>query len=312
MKGLHWTRQPERASNVGIIILMTVLRITGPGVVKVLTAPIALYYYLASSGARKHSRAYLLRFRQAIKQGAAGRMLKGPFAWLVFRHLLSFAQSLVDRADVWCADANKIRWRGTEKVLLDSVVSDSAQGALFLVSHLGNFDLAMKSGHVHSQKRFNVFLNGENSVVFNRFRLKFMQANQLRFIDAANFTMSEIMRLMGNVANGEIVAIAADRTVDDANRNNIPAKFLGDTAMFPAGPYILAHVLKVPTYTLFTFKHRGVCRVLFQLFEREVHLPRHDRKKALQCYVQKYAAILEKNCLQYPLHWYNFYDFWQK
>ena len=241
-----------------------------------------------------------------------GCTLRGPFPWLVFRHILSFAQSLVDRAHAWGMSAKDIQYHVTEKALLDSVVSDTAQGAVFLVSHLGNFDLAMKGSNITSRKRFNIVLSSKNSAVFNRFRFKFMESDQVRFVEASDITTIGIINLVERVSEGEIVVIAADRTVDDTNRSNVPVTFLDETAMFPAGPYILAHMLGVPVYTLFTFKQRDVCLVLFQLFENKVNVSRHDRQTAIHCYAQKFATILECNCLQYPLQWYNFYDFWAK
>ena len=61
----HWAQQSEHASNLGISFLIVVLRLTGPNFVKVLTIPVALYYYLVSNHARQYSRDYLLRLRRA-------------------------------------------------------------------------------------------------------------------------------------------------------------------------------------------------------------------------------------------------------
>jgi predicted LPLAT superfamily acyltransferase len=50
--------------------------------------------------------------------------------------------------------------------------------------------------------------------------------------------------------------------------------------------------------------------VHFEKFANTVLLPRYDRERALANLAARYARRLEHYCLQAPLQWYNFYDFW--
>ena len=311
MKQSHWSRQPER-SGLGMNIMFVILRLTGPRFVKVLTMPVALYYYLTSQDIRKYSRDYFVRLRNTAKSNESCQMPRGPISWLIFLHILSFAQSMVDRVHVWFTNPKITQYSVAGMDLLDSVVTNTNQGALFLVSHLGNYDLAMKATNIAPKKYFNVILSSDSNIEFNRHRFKFLQSSRIRFIEPSDITALGIMSLMDSVSKGEIVVIAADRTVANDNRNSVTVEFLGDKAMFPKGPYLLAQALGVPVYTLFSFKKRDSYLVLFQLFEDTINIPRNNRENATHDYAQKFAAILEQNCLQHPLDWYNFYDFWEK
>jgi predicted LPLAT superfamily acyltransferase len=88
------------------------------------------------------------------------------------------------------------------------------------------------------------------------------------------------------------------------------AMFLGEPAPFSQGPFILAALLNCPVLTLFCLREGAGHRAYFEGFADEVALPRKARAEALAGYVARYAQRLERYCLQQPLQWYNFYDFW--
>ena len=88
------------------------------------------------------------------------------------------------------------------------------------------------------------------------------------------------------------------------------ARFLGATAPFPVGPYILASLLQCPTYLMFSMRTEHTSEIHFQLFRESIRLPRQRRDEALAGLVAAYAGRLEHFCLRAPLQWFNFYDFW--
>lgn len=317
MNTTHWSQQTERASALGVAFLIGVMKFTGPKFIKILAVPIAFYYYLTAPDVRKFSRDYLRRAsrtnnRRANNQVNPTYALNRPLSWLVFQHILSFSQSLVDRVWAWSAAPQTLNYRINDRALLKKVMNDTNQGAVFLVSHLGNFDLAMVGSKISPKKRFTIILDIKHAALFGKLRHRFFASEQARFIEPKNITPIETISLIKRVEEGEILVIAADRTGNEDARNSVPVNFLGDVAMFPTGAYVLAHLLEAPTYTLFSMNQRNSCLVLFQLFEQNITLPRHERQFAINRYAQKYAAILEEKCLNYPLHWYNFYDFWAK
>jgi len=47
------------------------------------------------------------------------------------------------------------------------------------------------------------------------------------------------------------------------------------------------------------------------LLAEEVILNRKNRQQDIQAYTQKHVDILEKQMLETPYNWFNFYDYWQ-
>ena len=89
------------------------------------------------------------------------------------------------------------------------------------------------------------------------------------------------------------------------------ADFLGAPAPFPLGPFVLSSVLGCPVYLMFGLKEQGRFRVHFEPFADGQPLPRQGRQQILASRVQAYADRLQHHCLQAPLDWFNFFDFWQ-
>lgn len=310
---MHWTQQRERASIAGIAFLIGVMKLTGPWVVKQLVVPVALYYFLFSPKTRKASGDYLLRMRQFAKVKGVSIDLPGRYLrWLTFRHLLSFARSMVDRVHAWSAGFEAVNYQIEGQELLDDVLYNDRQGALLLVSHLGNFDLAIARSENTPKKNFNIVMNTSHASEYNQFRNGIFESEHVRFIEPASVTPLEIISLIKRAANGEVVVIAADRTINANDKSNVLVDFCGDQAAFPSGPYIMAHLLEVPVYCLFALQKRGGCLIRFEMFEQKVIIPRKQRSLSLRKYAQKFADRLESECLNFPLQWYNFYDFWGK
>lgn len=233
-----------------------------------------------------------------------------PGRWLTFRHILTFAQSMVDRVHVWSAGHAAFRYRIEGLALIDRALSNTQHGALFLVSHLGNFDLAMALSESNPKKCFNVVLDTQYTSLYNRFRTKIFHSKQVRFIAPQAITPIVAMDLAARVANGEIVIIAADRIIDANHKNSVIVDFLSAPAVLPSGPYIMAHLLEVPVYYIFAAQQGNGYLIRIELFAQRVFIPRQQRQTTIAQYAQKFATRLERECYDFPLQWYNFYDFW--
>jgi predicted LPLAT superfamily acyltransferase len=91
---------------------------------------------------------------------------------------------------------------------------------------------------------------------------------------------------------------------------SIHAPFLGGSAPFPEGPFILASLLACPVYLLFCLRIDGRYRVFIEPFADPLALPRRTRRQALELAIVNYAQRLEAHCLLAPTQWFNFFDFW--
>jgi predicted LPLAT superfamily acyltransferase len=102
-----------------------------------------------------------------------------------------------------------------------------------------------------------------------------------------------------------------DRTSINHEERSVAASFLGDDALFPEGPFVIAHLLACPVYLIFCLKQNGLYRIYLEKFADPLELPRQSREQALQEVVARYAQRLEHYCLKAPLQWFNFFDFWR-
>ena len=307
------TKQQEPASNWGMAFLINVMKFTGPKFVKLLVVPVALYYFLSSPKTRKASRDYLSRLKKIGKgQGTPTDLSGKPLGWLAFRHILSFSISMVDRVHAWSAGSASTHYQVEGQDLMFDVLHAKSRGALFLVTHLGNFDLAIALSDLIPDNRFNIVLDTSHTRIYNQFRKKIFKSAQVRFIDPNSLTPIKIISLANRAASGEVIIISADRIVNPGTKNSVPVNFLGDRAVFPSGPYIMAHLLEIPVYCLFALKQHDGCLIRFEIFEKKIIMPRKQRQVAIQQYAQKFATRLERECLNFPLQWYNFYDFWAR
>lgn len=301
----------ERASDRGIAILIAIMRITGPSFIKVLVAPVAFYYFLTSRKSRQASIHYLEHLRQCQGSAAANhRIVKSWKWWFGYRHILSFAQSIVDRVCSWTPGSNPIEYEVDGQAVMDSILGDKSNGGIIFISHLGNFDLAIARKDLIPDKRFNIVMDTSQTQTYNKYRNKLFQSGQVSFMEPDSITPMKTMELIEKVGNGEIIVIAADRIQSFNTKNSVAVNFMGDMAAFPSGPYILAHLLEAPVYVLFALQKKGKCLIRFEEFERQIVLTRKNRQEDLRRYAEKFAARLQKECLLFPLQWYNFYDFW--
>ncbi len=307
----HWSSQSERASNWGIAFLISLMKFTGPGFIKLVVIPVSLYYFLTSPDTRKVSREYIKRLEKMREDNGKSVNLPGGFlSWTVFRHMLNFSQSMVDRIYSWNSKEKAVKYEVEGREIMDSVLNVDSQGAIIFVSHLGNFDLAIARTNLTPNKRFNIIMDTSHTRTYNNYRDKIFDSSQVRFIEPSEITPLVTMDLVNRTANGEVVFIAADRTVSSDSKNTVLAEFLGDLAAFPIGPYIMAHLLEVPAYIMFSVQRSNLCLIRFEAFEDRISISRQDRDQAIRRYAQKFACRLELACFEFPLQWYNFYDFW--
>ncbi|HIE70257.1 MAG TPA: hypothetical protein EYP98_08780 [Planctomycetes bacterium] len=108
-----------------------------------------------------------------------------------------------------------------------------------------------------------------------------------------------------------LVALLGDRT--GLNERTVEATFMGETAHFPAGPFLLASVMKCPVYLTFgLYRSPNQYDLSCEPFAEKLHLPRKNREAGLREVVQRFADRLEHYARKAPENWFNFYDFWNK
>jgi predicted LPLAT superfamily acyltransferase len=89
------------------------------------------------------------------------------------------------------------------------------------------------------------------------------------------------------------------------------AMFLGHMADLPAGPYLMAAVLRCPVWLL-ACQHEGDhYHAGIELLTAKVTLARHDRQAGLDEQAAGFAAWMTARLRESPYDWFNFYPFWE-
>ena len=157
----------------------------------------------------------------------------------------------------------------------------------------------------------NVLMHTDHAQLFNRLIKEFSPESPVRAFAVTRVGIDTAMILSQAIANGEWVVMVGDRVPVQEEGRVVEVPFLGAMAAFPQGPYILASLLKAPTYLMFCMRGTSGFDVHFTKFADLVELPRGDRLGGIRRYGGLYARALEARLAEAPLQWFNFYSFWR-
>ncbi len=301
----HWSHQPERGSWWALWLVFQIYRLLGSRVIKLLLYPMIGYFFLTNREARQTSRDFLQRVHE---QG--GALPRAPDNRLVYRHLYSFGDAIVDRLACWQGRLRHEHMRfHNQRLLLDQ--RDSGQGAVILTSHLGNMEMTRGLMTDIEFIKLNALVYTRNAAHINDIIRRNNPRAGSDIIDIAHFGPQTALVLDEKIRRAEFIAIAADRTPPGQQSRLMPARFLGEEALFPAGPFIVASLLHCPVYFMSCIKHDdGIYDIEVKPFAERINLSRARREADLAGWIQQYADELQQLALRAPLQWFNFYDFW--
>jgi predicted LPLAT superfamily acyltransferase len=299
----HWAQLEERGIIWGMRLLLKVYLLLGRQVLQFFLYPVVCYFWLINRSGRHASRQYLQRVSAYLPE-------QGWTKYDSFRHFISFSNAIIDKLAVWSGSITlqDVEYKGREAV---AEHLSQGRGLLILGSHLGNMEVMRAIASLRKDVTLNILVHTQHAQKFNALLNSQAASSPLNLIQVTNTNAATAMMLQDKIDAGELVVIAADRTPVTGQNRVSPAMFLGHTALFPQGPFILASLLKCPVYTLFCLKHQHKYTIYFESFSDGLTLPRKHREEVLQKYVQDYADRLQRYCLKEPLQWFNFYDFWQ-
>ncbi|WAG10295.1 glycosyltransferase family 2 protein [Aeromonas dhakensis] len=303
----HWSRTPERGSLLGMQIMLASYRLLGRRGFSLLLYPVIGYFWLTGRAQREASQTYLARLETfANAQGVA--LPAEPRS--SFRHFLRFGEAALDKLAGWRGDITEqeVELVGAEHY---QTAINSGKGVLLLGSHLGDLELCRALGSRKQGLRINALVFTRHAARFNALLKQINPDSHLNLIQVQELGADTAILLKEKLEQGEWVVIVGDRTSVTREKRVIWADFLGAPAPFPLGPFVLSSVLGCPVYLMFGLKEQGRFRVHFEPFADGQPLPRQGRQQILASRVQAYADRLQHHCLQAPLDWFNFFDFWQ-
>ena len=292
----QWMARQERGSLFLIRLIVGIARTLGRPVARLLLYPITAYFLLFSPRSVAASRDYL------------ERVLPGPVGLRQqFRHYHTFAATILDRVFLLAGryDLFDIRLHGAE-VLTERLAA--GHGCILLGAHVGSFE-ALRMLGLERQLPINVLMYEENAEKINSV-LNVLNPRAAQCVIPIGGPES-LLKVGEKLRQGELVGILGDRIA--AGDKSVTVDFLGRPTRFPAGPLLIAGLLKAPVILGFGL-YRGGNRydLHFELLGEEIPLPRHERMAQVQTWTQRYAERLEAMCRAAPYNWFNFYDYWEE
>lgn len=292
----HWFNQPEYGSLLAIKLLLRITAVLGRSATRLLLYPICLYFMLRAPSATRASRQYLAR--------VLGRR---PRWREIFRHYFTFASVLFDRAIFQSGRTDQLAISCTNLELM-SDLSAQHRGALLLSAHFGSIDIIGKIDAMQPHARISMLMYEGNARMIQALFDSLGGRRRIQVIPIGR--VDTLIRAKEQLDVGGWVGVLGDRLMPGDRQIRVP--FLGETAAFPAGPFLAASALKVPV-VLFVGAYLGGNRYQehFELLAEEVSIGRHTQEADLEHWVRRYAERLEHYCRTYPYNWFNFYDFWE-
>lgn len=301
----HWAHMKEAGALSGLRFMVIVYQFLGRTIFNIVLIPVMVYFYIRRTEARQASFVFLTK----VKKCYPGRFPKRPLAWLSFLHFISFGQSLLDKIIAWGPNPPEISMDPAEEQMLYELIN-SGKGVMVVGSHFGNIEYARGISLRHPDLTINVLMYDQHSEKFSGLLRDARNETTMNIIQVTSIDLELALTLKQRVARGEWVVIAGDRVPVSNDSRVCQTRFFGEPANFPVGPYVLANLLRCPVYLMHCYRLKDNYHVNVELFSENFQTSRNHRQSDYEVGGQRFADSLENYVSQYPLQWYNFFDFW--
>lgn len=301
----HWAQIKEAGYLSGLRFMVTVYQFLGRMMFNIVLVPVMAYFFITRGEARRASFDFLSKVRRCYPD----TFPKRPLAWLSFLHFISFGQSLLDKFIAWGPSPPEISMDPAEEQMLFKLI-DSDKGVLIVGSHFGNIEYARGISLRHPDLIINVLMYDQHSEKFSGLLRNARNETTMNIIQVTSIDLELALSLKQRVERGEWVVISGDRVPVSNDSRVCKTRFFGESANFPVGPYVLANLLRCPVYLMHCYRLSDNYHVNVELFAENFQTNRNHRQRDYEVGGQRFADSLEKYVAQYPLQWYNFFDFW--
>lgn len=294
----HWAQFSERGHYWGLKFCIYAYRLLGRRGCEFVMMPIVFYFYLIGHKQRLASKQFLTKV-----------LKHSPTFNELFRHQMNFALKTLDVFRAWVGDMTTTCVTPTHPTEL-TALSHDPRGALIVVAHLGNVDVARAVLDKSTRERLTVLVHTRHAENYNRLLRKLHPEAATNIVQVTEIGPETIMDLQQRVGRGEWIVIAGDRTSVLSKGHRVFVPFFGSQAAFPQGPWLIGALLECPVYLLFCLQEGKTYRLTMERFAERIPFSRNVREESLRDCVIKYAERLEHYTATAPFQWYNFYNFW--
>ena len=257
---------------------------------------ITLGHFIFQRGRRRHSE----RFFRAMFPGASASTIR----CLTWRQYRAFSALYLDRVRYQSGVPLRSSREGWEAIVQQK---ERNQGALLLMSHLGNWEAAALC---FARERFPLMLYvgaKENENLDEHMRAH-LQANGLQLVIADEGRANPTSVLTGYrfLKDGGFVAMAGDR-IWSKDQPHLAVPCLGAKVYLPMAPFQLARSARVPIIPIFfprvgPLRYHGIAAAPILCASAEVKDRDLDIRRAAEAYLAQLLEVVRR----YPDQWHHF------
>ncbi|MCG2610972.1 lipid A biosynthesis acyltransferase [Flavobacterium sp. SM15] len=252
---------------------------------------VAFYYFLFQ---RKSNQATYYYFRQRHKYSVVKSLL-----W-VYKSYFTFGQTIIDKTAISAGLRNKFTYEFDGVELLQKLLAEK-KGGVLISAHVGNFEIAEHFfGEIDLECQINLVTTDREHSVIKEYLESVTKKSSIKFIVVKD-DLSHIFEINNALANNELICFTGDRYFEGTK--SMSETLLGQSANFPAGPFLIASRLKVPVVFVYVMKEPNLH---YHLYARMAEVKQRDEQGLLKAYTSSVESMLKK----YPLQWFNYFDFW--
>ena len=246
--------------------------------------------------------ALLKNERRAIGEFLRRALDREPKICEIYANFYKFSLSLCEKIAVWNGKIalDQIRVQSRMKELL----SDGT-GKILITSHFGNTEIARALSASTAGIKINVLIFRKHSENFMKFIEK--MGGGVKILYVGELGIGEMLQIKELLQNGEHIAVMGDRMPVGSDKFQ-SEDFLGCSANFPIGGYLLAKILDAPLFSLWCYEGREGRELRLQPLPAP--LKSRDKARSVALALKCYVCQLELYAKEFPSQWYNFFDFW--
>ena len=280
-----------RGSPLGIKLIITLYNRFGYSGIKWLVWIVAFFYALVSRKKRHELNSYYKAVGLPATYGT------------YFRHVHAFSLNIFDR---FVANESMQEKLNITRINVEAFQKLHISGGILALSHHGNWAQSFKIFQTYDIK-LNII--GDEAIDEGIQKLE-TQGDGNRRINIISMKngMQAMLDIARAINNKEIIIIMVDRIRQD--NKTVEVDFLGRRTLLNSGAFEIARMRSTPILGCDIVRD-GDEKLKVQ-FSDIITSKQTDKAKIIPDLAQQYADFLDQVVRDYPLQWFNFYEFWEK
>lgn len=297
-----WARQGEQsAGKFRIALMWWIYRIFGKTAQKMAFVPVMLFIYMFCTPAKRALRQFY---------GVLAEWRGKPVRPRLFRHLLGFAWSLMDKTDACTlkkslpsmAVRDDDGWRAFRDLVADG------KGAFVMGTHVGTIEVLPALASVDASMRgtaripfVHAFQQMTHDSVFTEAFMRHFDHSAMALHAVEEIGAETACEMQEAIGRGELVVMAGDR-LSAGSKATLAHKFMNRECLWPKGVFVFAKLMESPVFFV------TCVRTGWNSYEAHFAQYRGDASNAAGL-LDAYVAFLEREVDLHPEQWYHFHEF---